>query len=184
MDAPVSGGTVGTREGTLTIMLGGDEPVLADGRSVLEQLGSRITRITLVGPVGAGQVAKAANQLIVGGTIGLVAEALTPRREPRDRSGARRRNPVRRVRRLAGARGSRQPDGHPVLRARLSVCAAAQGPCDRQCRRTRGRITTRPRQRRSSAVRAPMRRGWGRPRPRRGNRRDPRRMSPMQERKT
>lgn len=68
---------MGTREGTLTIMLGGDEPVLADGRSVLEQLGSRITRITLVGPVGAGQVAKAANQLIVGGTIGLVAEALT-----------------------------------------------------------------------------------------------------------
>lgn len=74
LDAPVSGGTVGARDGTLTIMVGGDEPVLDGVRSVLERLGSRIT---LVGPVGAGQVAKAANQLIVGGTIGLVAEALT-----------------------------------------------------------------------------------------------------------
>jgi 2-hydroxy-3-oxopropionate reductase len=74
LDAPVSGGTVGARAGTLTIMVGGEESVLDRVRPILERLGSQIT---LIGSVGAGQVAKAANQLVVGGTIGLVAKALT-----------------------------------------------------------------------------------------------------------
>lgn len=72
IDAPVSGGTAGAKDGTLAIMVGGEERDLARVRPVLDHLGSQIT---LVGAIGAGQIAKAANQLIVGGTIGLVAEA-------------------------------------------------------------------------------------------------------------
>lgn len=73
LDAPVSGGEVGAREGTLAIMVGGAAEALARVRPILEVLGSRIVHI---GGVGAGQVAKACNQLVVGVTIGAVAEAL------------------------------------------------------------------------------------------------------------
>lgn len=74
VDAPVSGGTIGAEQGTLTIMAGGSEPAVARAWPVLEVLGSRITH---VGETGAGQVAKAANQVIVGLNIGAVAEALS-----------------------------------------------------------------------------------------------------------
>lgn len=73
VDAPVSGGTIGAENGTLTIMAGGAEDAFAHAQSVLAVLGERITH---VGPVGTGQVAKAANQVIVGLNIGAVAEAL------------------------------------------------------------------------------------------------------------
>lgn len=73
VDAPVSGGTAGAESGSLTIMAGGGEQAIERARPVLEILGSRLTH---VGPVGTGQVAKAANQVIVGLTIGAVAEAL------------------------------------------------------------------------------------------------------------
>jgi 2-hydroxy-3-oxopropionate reductase len=73
LDAPVSGGEAGAKQATLTIMVGGDAEVFARAEPVLRQLG---TSVTLVGDVGAGQVAKTCNQLIVGGTIALVAEAL------------------------------------------------------------------------------------------------------------
>lgn len=73
VDAPVSGGTLGAEGGTLTIMAGGTEAALERARPVLEVLGSRLTH---VGPVGTGQIAKAANQVIVGLNIGAVAEAL------------------------------------------------------------------------------------------------------------
>lgn len=72
VDAPVSGGTVGAEAGTLAIMAGGDAEQVARARPVLEALG----RLTHVGPHGAGQLAKLANQMIVGITIGAVAEAL------------------------------------------------------------------------------------------------------------
>jgi 2-hydroxy-3-oxopropionate reductase len=73
VDAPVSGGEIGAVEGSLTVMAGGSEAALVRARPVLEVLGSRITH---VGGVGAGQVAKAANQVVVGLNIGAVAEAL------------------------------------------------------------------------------------------------------------
>lgn len=73
VDAPVSGGTIGAEGGTLTVMAGGSDADFAAARPILEVLGSRITH---VGDVGAGQVAKAANQVIVGLNIGAVAEAL------------------------------------------------------------------------------------------------------------
>ena len=72
LDAPVSGGTVGAEQGTLAIMAGGD---VADFERALT-LFACLGRATHVGPAGAGQLAKLANQMIVGITIGAVAEAL------------------------------------------------------------------------------------------------------------
>jgi 3-hydroxyisobutyrate dehydrogenase-like beta-hydroxyacid dehydrogenase len=72
LDAPVSGGTVGAEQGTLAIMAGGDADDFARALPVMQVLG----RATHVGPHGAGQLAKLANQLIVSVTIGAVAEAL------------------------------------------------------------------------------------------------------------
>lgn len=73
VDAPVSGGTIGAEQASLTIMAGGTDTAFDRAQPVLAAMGARITH---VGPVGAGQVAKAANQVIVGLNIGAVAEAL------------------------------------------------------------------------------------------------------------
>lgn len=72
LDAPVSGGTLGAEQGTLAIMVGGKTAHMERASDVFKVLG----RATHVGPIGSGQLAKLANQMIVGGTIGLVAEAL------------------------------------------------------------------------------------------------------------
>lgn len=72
LDAPVSGGTLGAEQGTLAIMAGGDTDVFAHVEPILRAMGSPVH----VGPHGAGQLAKLANQIIVGVTIGAVAEAL------------------------------------------------------------------------------------------------------------
>lgn len=72
MDAPVSGGTVGAEQATLAIMVGSDPKDFEYAVPVFECMG----RATRVGPVGSGQLAKLANQMIVGITIGAVAEAL------------------------------------------------------------------------------------------------------------
>lgn len=73
LDCPVSGGEQGAIDGTLSIMVGGAADDLAAVQRLLEAIGSTIVH---VGEVGAGQTVKAANQLIVAGTIELVAEAL------------------------------------------------------------------------------------------------------------
>lgn len=73
LDAPVSGGVRGAQEGELAIMVGGEEGALDRARPLFEVLGRKIVH---VGPVGAGQVAKIANQIIVAGSIALVSEAL------------------------------------------------------------------------------------------------------------
>ena len=72
LDAPVSGGTVGAEAGTLAIMAGGEASDFARAQPMFAALG----RATHVGPSGAGQLAKLANQIIVGITIGAIAEAL------------------------------------------------------------------------------------------------------------
>lgn len=72
LDAPVSGGTVGAEEGTLAIMAGGPAEVFERVKPVFAAMG----RALRVGPSGAGQLAKLANQTIVGVTIGAVSEAL------------------------------------------------------------------------------------------------------------
>jgi 2-hydroxy-3-oxopropionate reductase len=73
LDAPVSGGTIGAEQATLAIMVGGDQKVFDQIKDVLKVMGNP----TLVGPTGSGQVSKLANQIIVGVTIGAVAEAIT-----------------------------------------------------------------------------------------------------------
>ena len=73
VDAPVSGGEIGAKAGTLSIMAGGSEAAIARAMPYFQVMGASTTR---VGEVGAGQIAKAANQVIVGLTIGAVAEAL------------------------------------------------------------------------------------------------------------
>lgn len=72
LDAPVSGGVVGADAGTLAIMAGGDADVVEGLADIFAVLG----RVTHVGPSGAGQVCKLANQQIVAVTIGAVAEAM------------------------------------------------------------------------------------------------------------
>jgi 2-hydroxy-3-oxopropionate reductase len=74
LDAPVSGGEKGAIDGALSIMVGGAEEDFAAAREVLDVVGATVVH---VGPAGAGQTVKAANQLVVAGNIGLVAEALT-----------------------------------------------------------------------------------------------------------
>jgi 2-hydroxy-3-oxopropionate reductase len=73
LDAPVSGGDVGAIEGTLSIMVGGEEADFQRAKPLFEAMGKTITH---VGPTGAGQVTKAANQVVVALTIEAVSEAL------------------------------------------------------------------------------------------------------------
>jgi 2-hydroxy-3-oxopropionate reductase len=73
LDAPVSGGEAGAIEGNLSIMIGGAAEDVQRARPILSALG---TTVVHVGPSGAGQTVKAANQLIVAGNIGLLAEAI------------------------------------------------------------------------------------------------------------
>lgn len=73
VDAPVSGGEVGARDATLTIMVGASSQAFERVKPLLELMGRKITR---VGEVGAGQVTKVANQIVVAQTIAAVGEAL------------------------------------------------------------------------------------------------------------
>ena len=73
IDAPVSGGETAAIEGTLSIMVGADPTDFEEVKPILDTMG---TTVVLVGPPGSGQTVKAANQLIVAGTLELVAEAI------------------------------------------------------------------------------------------------------------
>ncbi|WP_040287443.1 NAD(P)-dependent oxidoreductase [Sporosarcina koreensis] len=72
-DCPVSGGPAGARSGTLTIMVGGDEEAFSQVASVLGDMGSHVE---YMGPSGSGQIVKLCNNMVVGGIISLLAEAL------------------------------------------------------------------------------------------------------------
>jgi len=91
LDAPVSGGTIGAEEASLAIMVGGEQKIFDEVKDVLKAMGNP----TLVGPLGSGQVSKLANQIIVGLTIGAVAEAITLC----EKAGA---NPNKMIKALAG----------------------------------------------------------------------------------
>ena len=73
LDAPVSGGDVGARAGTLSIMVGGAEEDFERGRPVFEAMGKTLT---LCGPVGAGQLVKACNQIVGALVLNAISEAL------------------------------------------------------------------------------------------------------------
>jgi 3-hydroxyisobutyrate dehydrogenase len=73
LDAPVSGGTEGARDGTLAVMVGGDESAFERAQPVLKAMGKAVTHF---GASGAGQAAKATNQIMCAGVIQAVAEAM------------------------------------------------------------------------------------------------------------
>ncbi|AXF59809.1 NAD(P)-dependent oxidoreductase [Bacillus amyloliquefaciens] len=73
VDIPVSGGTTGAEKGSLSLMAGGDRQLIDSLRPLLSHLG----KVTHVGEVGAGQLTKLANQIIVAGTLSLLSEAFT-----------------------------------------------------------------------------------------------------------
>ena len=73
LDSPVSGGTIGAEEASLAIMVGGHQKIFDENLDILKTMGNP----TLVGHIGSGQVSKLANQVIVGLTIGAVAEAIS-----------------------------------------------------------------------------------------------------------
>lgn len=73
LDAPVTGGTEGAKAGTLSVLVGGEAADLLRAQPLLEVIGGRITHL---GSLGAGQQAKAVNQVLVAGSYGAVAEAL------------------------------------------------------------------------------------------------------------
>jgi 2-hydroxy-3-oxopropionate reductase len=74
LDAPVSGGEIGAVDGTLSIMVGGDAAALESVRPILAAMGNP-ERIIHIGESGAGQICKACNQLVIGGTLAAVGEA-------------------------------------------------------------------------------------------------------------
>lgn len=74
LDAPVSGGQVGAESGNLSIMVGGNEPAFKRAEPLFDVMGKSYV---LIGEAGAGQMTKACNQMIVGATIQIVAEAFT-----------------------------------------------------------------------------------------------------------
>src|SRR5205085_780692 len=74
VDAPVSGGDVGARTGSLSVMVGGADDDVAAALPALQAMGSVVTHL---GPLGAGQLAKACNQIIVATTLTALGEALT-----------------------------------------------------------------------------------------------------------
>jgi 3-hydroxyisobutyrate dehydrogenase-like beta-hydroxyacid dehydrogenase len=84
LDAPVSGGEVGAIAGSLSIMVGGSVAAFETARPAFECMGKNIVH---VGDAGAGQVAKAANQIITGAGVLTVAEALNFAAQERGRSG-------------------------------------------------------------------------------------------------
>ncbi len=73
LDAPVSGGVIGANNGTLSIMVGGDEGIFKECLPIFEAMGKTVT---LVGGIGDGQITKAVNQILVGTTMLGIAEAL------------------------------------------------------------------------------------------------------------
>jgi 2-hydroxy-3-oxopropionate reductase len=74
LDAPVSGGEIGAVSGTLSIMVGGDREAFDTVRPILDVMGNP-EKVVRIGEAGAGQLCKVCNQMVIAGTLGIVAEA-------------------------------------------------------------------------------------------------------------
>jgi 2-hydroxy-3-oxopropionate reductase len=75
LDAPVSGGEIGAIDGTLSIMVGGDATAFSRVKPILDVMGNP-QKVVHIGEAGAGQLCKLCNQMVIGGTLAVVAEAL------------------------------------------------------------------------------------------------------------
>jgi 2-hydroxy-3-oxopropionate reductase len=75
LDAPVSGGDIGAINGTLSIMVGGDADAFAKVKPILDVMGNP-EKVVHIGAAGSGQLCKLCNQMVIGGTLAVVAEAL------------------------------------------------------------------------------------------------------------
>lgn len=75
LDAPVSGGEIGAVDGTLSIMVGGDQQAFDTAKPILDVMGNP-EKVVYIGEAGAGQLCKLCNQMVIGGTLAVVAEAL------------------------------------------------------------------------------------------------------------
>ncbi len=75
LDAPVSGGDIGAKNGTLSIMVGGETATFNEVRAILNVMGNP-DKVIHIGDAGAGQLCKLCNQMVIGGTLAVVAEAL------------------------------------------------------------------------------------------------------------
>ena len=156
LDAPVSGGEVGAKAASLTIMVGGSQEAFDAVKPIFEKMGKNIT---LVGGNGDGQTTKVANQIIVALNIEAVAEALALRLQGGRRSGARAPGADGRLRRLAHPRSARRAHGQAHLRSGLPHRAAPEGPQSRaagRARRSASRCPTPPRRRNCSTPAPPM----------------------------
>ena len=136
LDAPVSGGERGAIDGTLSIMAGGPEDAYERMRPVLEALGGQVRR---VGGAGAGQVAKACNQLLVAQTMAAAAEAFLLAEACGADPAAGARGAARRLRLQPHPRGPRRAHARRRLPAGLQGGAAPERSEDRRRRGARGR---------------------------------------------
>jgi 2-hydroxy-3-oxopropionate reductase len=75
LDAPVSGGEIGAIDGTLSVMVGGDRATFDAARPILDVMGNP-EKVVYIGDAGAGQLCKLCNQMVIGGTLAVVAEAI------------------------------------------------------------------------------------------------------------
>jgi 2-hydroxy-3-oxopropionate reductase len=75
LDAPVSGGEIGAIDGTLSVMVGGDRATFDTARPILDVMGNP-EKVVYIGEAGAGQLCKLCNQMVIGGTLAVVAEAI------------------------------------------------------------------------------------------------------------
>ena len=162
IDAPVSGGEVGAKAASLTIMCGGDEAVFERVRPLFEKMGKNIT---LVGGNGDGQTTKVANQIIVALNIAAVGEALLFA----SKAGA---DPAKVRQALMGGfaaephpRGARRTHDQAHVRAGLPHPAAPEGPGPGAAGRARTRRVAAADGRRGAADAGLRRQRHGRPRP-------------------
>ena len=97
LDAPVSGGDIGARQGTLAIMAGGEEAAFEAMKPIFSAMGQTLTYL---GPAGSGQYAKMSNQIAIASNMMGVCEAMAYAKKKRPRPGKSHRHPFRRSRRL------------------------------------------------------------------------------------
>ncbi len=137
LDAPVSGGEVGAKAASLTIMVGGPERAFNTMKPIFDKMGKNVTR---VGANGDGQTTKVANQIIVALTIEAVERGAAVCIQGRRRSCAGAAGVDGRICVVANSRSAWRAHGEAQFRSRVSHRAAPEGSQPRARRRSRARL--------------------------------------------